>query len=446
MKTANVLLYGAGNRGIIYGRTLERTGKIRIAGIIDPSEHSVSTARRQFKYVERIFPDFQQAVSAGLTHYDGIIIATPDEYHAEEAIVSVSSGLKVLLEKPAYLTADQKARLLRAEQEAGKGSIVVCHVLRYSDFFRALKKVIDDGLIGTPEVIYHTENISYYHYAHSYIRGNWPYQNVSPIILAKSSHDLDLICWYTGLKPVSVTATGSRSVFLPQNAPGDSDFCHNCNARNSCLYEAEDLYIKGRPLIREWLNSRPATLKNLLKLFSLPAAALTGLTAWKFWPTDTIGSKLTKKHIRQHLKDSRFGQCVYRLDADQFEKVECLIQLAGEGKESPDSVRAVFRINAPAPYEGRTIRIDGTNGSVRGVFSAASHLTYVQNGSAPVKVPVRKNNTGHSHADTQTALHFADVLLNKAQSQTTVEESALSHDLAFACHRSATCGGQISGL
>ena len=72
--------------------------------------------------------------------------------------------------------------------------ISVCHVLRYSPFFRKIKEIIDAGTIGELMNIQHMESIGFWHMAHSFVRGNWRNtEESSPICLAKTCHDFDIL-------------------------------------------------------------------------------------------------------------------------------------------------------------------------------------------------------------------------------------------------------------
>ncbi|RKX88255.1 MAG: hypothetical protein DRP59_12380 [Spirochaetes bacterium] len=67
-----------------------------------------------------------------------------------------------------------------------------------------------------------TENIFCYHYVHSYVRGNWRNtEESSPLILAKSSHDPDLLQWFAGSRPVWISSTSSRSIFTELSLRND---------------------------------------------------------------------------------------------------------------------------------------------------------------------------------------------------------------------------------
>ena len=101
--------------------------------------------------------------------------------------------------------------------------LMVCHVLRYTPYFRAIRQAIDEGKIGKIQSIHHIENIGYWHFAHSYVRGNWGNVETStPMIVAKCSHDTDIINYLLdGKKCRRISSFGSLSYFRPENAPDE---------------------------------------------------------------------------------------------------------------------------------------------------------------------------------------------------------------------------------
>jgi predicted dehydrogenase len=86
--------------------------------------------------------------------------------------------------------------------------------LRYTPFYKALKKIVDDGLVGEITNVSHTEGVGNVHISHSYVRGNWrKKEDAAPMILAKCSHDTDLLTWLIGKKCLSVSSIGSLKFF-----------------------------------------------------------------------------------------------------------------------------------------------------------------------------------------------------------------------------------------
>src|SRR4029077_21205947 len=106
--------------------------------------------------------------------------------------------VSILLEKPICPTEAEVLLLVEAARRH-RADITVAHVLRYTAFFARIKELLDRGVIGTLQTIRHTEQIGYWHFAHSYVRGNWRrLDESSPMILAKACHDFDILLWMVG--------------------------------------------------------------------------------------------------------------------------------------------------------------------------------------------------------------------------------------------------------
>ena len=50
---------------------------------------------------------------------------------------------------------------------------MVCHVLRYFPPCKKIREIIESGVLGEIVNINHRENIGNWHFAHSFVRGNW---------------------------------------------------------------------------------------------------------------------------------------------------------------------------------------------------------------------------------------------------------------------------------
>lgn len=150
---------------------------------------------------------------------DAVIIATPDDCHYEPCIKALEMGYDVLLEKPAAPSEKECREILAASEKHGR-IVAISHILRYAPYFIAFKAVVDSGAIGEIVSVQHMEPIEFAHMAHSYVRGNWRSEKQStPIILAKSCHDLDIIRWIVGKPCKSISAYGSLHLFKKENMP-----------------------------------------------------------------------------------------------------------------------------------------------------------------------------------------------------------------------------------
>jgi hypothetical protein len=60
-------------------------------------------------------------------------------------------------------------------------------VLRYSPYSKALTEVVRSGQLGDLINAVHIEPVGYFHFAHSYVRGNWSKESESSFSLMTKS-------------------------------------------------------------------------------------------------------------------------------------------------------------------------------------------------------------------------------------------------------------------
>ena len=141
---------------------------------------------------------------------DVMIIATQDRQHVAQALAALDKGYHLVLEKPISPLLDECLALQKKAHEANR-VVVVCHVLRYTKFYGTLYELLRGGAIGRIESLDAVENVAYWHYAHSYVRGNWRRaEESSPMILAKSCHDMDIIRWLMAVQTAVFPAAPVR--------------------------------------------------------------------------------------------------------------------------------------------------------------------------------------------------------------------------------------------
>lgn len=139
---------------------------------------------------------------------------------------AVAHGYRVLLEKPVATTTAGCAALARLQQDSGVRS-TVCHVLRYTPLTAMLKRLLSEGAVGRIISVQHLEPVGYWHFAHSYVRGNWRRADQSSkFLVAKCTHDLDWLSYIIGSRPARVSSFGRLTHFRPEEAPeGASQRC-----------------------------------------------------------------------------------------------------------------------------------------------------------------------------------------------------------------------------
>ncbi|MEG0305899.1 MAG: Gfo/Idh/MocA family oxidoreductase, partial [Oscillospiraceae bacterium] len=91
---------------------------------------------------------------------DVMIIATQDRQHVQEALAALDKGYHLLLEKPISPELSECVALQKKAHEKNR-IIVVCHVLRYTEFYGTLQKILREGAIGKIETLNAVESVAY---------------------------------------------------------------------------------------------------------------------------------------------------------------------------------------------------------------------------------------------------------------------------------------------
>ena len=176
------VLIGAGQRGMIYAAYAHDKGHeiVAVAEVDDVKRRIAGEAfgipeERRFRTGEELLSQPKMA--------DAAIIATMDRDHFREAVPAMEKGYHLLLEKPISPVPEETLAIEETAVRTGR-HVTVCHVLRYSPFFRELKKAVTSGKIGKVITIQHNENIGNFHIAHSFVRGNWRRSDLaSPLVM-----------------------------------------------------------------------------------------------------------------------------------------------------------------------------------------------------------------------------------------------------------------------
>ncbi len=238
---------GYGNRGQVYADfSFDCPEKFGVAAVIDPNEFKRAEAKKRYALSDgAVFASFGEFLKSGI-ECDFVINATMDETHYETALEILEAGYDMLLEKPIVPEKEQLLHLQRLAKEKGL-RVFVCHVLRYTPFYKTIKELINRGEIGEIMAIEMYEHVGISHYLASYDRGKWNSEKTcgSSFMLAKSCHDMDLMCWLNNASaPVRVSSFGHRRQFVPSKAPeGAAEYCHECPHEPECKYSATHEYI-----------------------------------------------------------------------------------------------------------------------------------------------------------------------------------------------------------
>ena len=411
-KPVTAIVLGAGNRGNVYGRyAVAFPSDVKMVGVAEPlafrndrfaKTHQIEP-KNCFKTWEDVFmvPKFA----------DAVIISTPDFLHYGPAMRAIEMGYHILLEKPIAPSLQECLAILAAAKKSNS-IIAVCHVLRYTNYFRKLKEICDEGTLGKMMSINHLEGIEHVHMAHSYVRGNWHVSGqTNPIILAKSCHDLDIIRWLSNQKCQTISAMGKLTWFKAENAPvGSTSRCTDgCKVERECAFSAIKIY---------------AEQKKRIHVLDVPEDPTLQGTA-----------------IMEKLKTTNYGRCVYKMDNDQPDHYTTQMEMAGD-------VLVTFGLEAFTGWEARKTRIMFANGEIEG----DNDLITVTNFSTKTQTRWKAseqadfNNSGHGGGDFGLVRNFAQAVAQNDRSllTSTIDASIESHVMGFMAEQSRKTGKRMT--
>jgi predicted dehydrogenase len=327
----SLLIVGAGDRGTTYADyALAHPEQGRVVAVAEPDrERRARLAERHNVPESHCFTDWREALARPRLA-DAVVIATGDRDHAAPAIAFAHAGWDILLEKPMAPTAAQCQAIVEAVKQS-KVLFEVCHVLRYAPYTRLIRRLIGQDAIGTVVGVQHLEPVGWWHFAHSYVRGNWRRTDQSaPVLLTKCCHDLDWLSYVFQARCERVASFASLCHFRPESRPkGAATRCVDCPLEPRCAYSAVRLYW-GR--------------------FS---------RGERGWPVQVLAQPATSEGVGHALRAGPYGRCVYACDNDAFDQQVVILQFAA-GR------CATFTMSAFTPAAHRRSVIFGTHGWLAG--------------------------------------------------------------------------------
>lgn len=406
-----VAIIGYGSRGEIYGNSF--MDRAEITAVCDTKRERLEYARKKFSLSERrLYSSSEEFFKCGKLA-ELCVVATPDKLHKEHALEAMYAGYDLLLEKPIGCTAEECQEIYETAKKLNR-KVFICHVLRYSIFFSRIKQELDSGKYGNISTINVTENVAYWHYAHSYVRGNWHRaEDSTPMIVAKCCHDLDIIGWYIGKPCIGVSSMGSLRYFTRQNMPeGCSDRCVICAFSKQCPYSAETFYLgKIRAGQREW-------------------------------PSNVLATEPTEEKIKEAITKGPYGKCVFRCDNDVVDHQ--IVNMEFEG-----GATASLTMTAFSGEQYREIHIHGEQGDIYGTTKDNQLVCNVYGQPSKI-IDVLKNHEnsfGHGGGDYWLVQDILNTYEGKPSSSlTSIENSMMSHKIGFAAEYSRLKGGELVKL
>ncbi len=404
-KALKMAIIGCGARGKeTYGRyAMRENSGLDIVAICDNNPIKLASAKEEFDIADEMcFMDYNELFSLGKIA-DCIVIANYDQEHFDATMKAIELGYDILLEKPISNSLEECIKIRDFANEK-KVKVTVCHVMRYTSYYMYLKKLLKSKVIGDLIAIEQTEDVSYWHMAHAFVRGNFrDSHSTSPMILQKCCHDFDLIMYLTEERPISLTSVGDLRYYKSENAPeGACDYCVNC--KEDCIFNAANFYLG---LYDDKVNNHLDT---------------------NVWPLSQVAETPTREKILKSLETTNWGKCVFKSDNNVVDHQFTTIKLE-------KGTIATLTMIGFSNDGGRQTHCYGTKGEVYldeqrrtievSIFGQKKKTIYFDD--------LSKDFSGHGGGDNEMMREFVDYLNSESSTITSsIDLSVDSHIMAFA--------------
>lgn len=278
------IIIGAGSRGRNYAEAVVKASNGLVTAVAEPIQYKRDDLGRKFIWEESQGPSEGQSFSnwTEFVEYeterrrradageedvppgvDGAFVCVLDEMHREVVVALAGLRLHIMCEKPLACSLEDCLIMYKALKPLQSKKIFsIGHVLRYSPHNILLRKlIVDEKAIGHVASVVHTEPVGWWHYTHSYVRGNWRNSRTTgPSLLTKSCHDIDLLLWLlcSPLRaghgdphyPATITSSGNLNFYKKRRKPyaaGRATNCMKCPLGDEgCKYSAKHVYLGSK--------------------------------------------------------------------------------------------------------------------------------------------------------------------------------------------------------
>ena len=401
MNKLSAVLIGAGDRGArAYAPfALANPHELDIVAVADPNPDRRHKVMKEHQISEDHGFESWDALLNGPPRADIAIICTMDRMHLGPTIAALKAGYHVLLEKPMSPDPLECIEMERTAREHNR-LLTICHVLRYTEFWSNMKRIIEEGHIGEVVSVQLNENVEVMHMSHSFVRGNWKSkEQSSPMILQKSCHDMDILSWIIDKPCLRVSSYGSLMHFKESNAPlGAPERClDGCPAENDCPFHAGRYYLgEGKGWARKFTEDH------------------------------------TNDGIIYALKTTDYGKCVYRSDNNVVDHQ--VVNMEFEG-----GATATFSMCGFTREQTRIVQIMGTKGEIRGNMdnNSISLFNFLTKHESTLRLsePVG----GHGGGDARIVKSFLNEVRRYGEGVASLSSASVSlrsHLMAFAAEES----------
>jgi predicted dehydrogenase len=310
-KKRRLAMVGTGHRGSgMWGKSVvEAYGDlVEFVGLCDINPGRAETARKMIGASCPTFTDFEEMITK--TKPDTVIVTTVDGTHHTFIAKALELGCDVITEKPMTTSEAKLKVILDAEKKYPRNKIIVAHNYRYTPTRTKMKELLMQERIGRITSVDFHWYLDVYHGADYFRRWHRLRENSGTLLNHKASHHFDLLNWWIGSEPETVSAFGALEFYGKNHTEFRHTHCRPCPFKEKCKF-FYDLTKDAR----------------LMALYA------------------------DNEKYDGYMRDG----CVWKEDIDIYDKMAVQIRYANR-------VQVSYSLTTYSPYEGWRIAFNGTKG------------------------------------------------------------------------------------
>lgn len=399
---------GLGGRASAYLSALQELypNEHQVVAVADPDPVKQACARNDYGLQDNQIFDTDLDLMEQPRLSDVAIVATQDKLHLRDIRGLLAKGYDLILEKPVATTLEELQEIAAVSKSFPDQMVAVCHVLRHTVFFGEIRRILENGRFGPVASIQHNENIGYYHFAHSYVRGPWNNSETSgPLTLTKSCHDMDILLYLLGNTHCQqISSYGALLIFNRDHYDPATmaPMCVDCSQNESCAFSAPKLYSSGK-------------IKSVV--FDL--------------------SSVDK--VRENLGTSPYGRCVYHCDNNVVDHQSTAMQF-------DNGVTATFNLSAFSAKVNRSLKIMCQFGEIRAIEKPYLIETTDFRTDETTVTELDIHDRGHGGGDKAFVKDFMESYLHGVPFNSTLEHAIESHAMALLAEESRKDNGNAKSV
>ena len=202
MPPIRIAAVGLGNRLRSLSSVVKKVAGLEVAALCDTRPERIEATREALGADIPGSQDYAEVLA--MPGVDAVLLATPNDQHADQVIDALAAGKHVLVEKPMASSVVDAARMVEAV-DASDRVMMVGLQMRYHPWVEKFKQLVAAGRIGTPRMTWCTE------WRGPFARSkDWVFDQAHSggAIVEKNCHHFDLFNWWADSRPARVAAFG----------------------------------------------------------------------------------------------------------------------------------------------------------------------------------------------------------------------------------------------